>query len=226
MCPNGHQNTFGASFCRDCGQPISEAPVVCAQGHANAATDQFCSECGESLSEAPIAARVSDAPAPQSAGSEPGGAAEPVQRADRAKRWLSQRRNQYLAGGVAIALIAAVVLLVTLTGGSSSHTVTGHLILTDADTATSSCVGQGGYDDITQGAALTILDENGTVIGSGSIESGVNTNTDECSYAFSVSGVTDAAKFYHFKISHRDGPSVSHSEMQSNGWTEDLTLGS
>jgi len=46
MCPNGHENSAGTRFCRECG--FNLAPT-CPDGHQNPPGTKFCGTCGKPL---------------------------------------------------------------------------------------------------------------------------------------------------------------------------------
>lgn len=101
--------------------------------------------------------------------------------------------------------------------------LTGQLTLHDPDTVAAGCVGQGGYDDITEGADVVVKDQNGTVVATGSLQAGTAQGGD-CVYPFRVAGVPKEA-FYVVEVSHRGELHYSYAEMQGNGWTVAMTLG-
>lgn len=70
---------------------------------------------------------------------------------------------------------------------ATTHTVSGTVTLTDALTALSGCIGQGGYSDINAGAEMTVTNQSQTVLGSVSLGDGVPDSTStSCVYSFSV----------------------------------------
>jgi hypothetical protein len=109
----------------------------------------------------------------------------------------------------------------------------------------SSCYGNEGFSDITSGAEVTVFNESGTVIGTGSLDAGqvdgdatVGKNTNpanprfgerlspegaSCEFSFTVNSLP-TAKFYRFKVSHRDGPNFSFDDLVSQNWMPRLSL--
>lgn len=98
-----------------------------------------------------------------------------------------------LAVAVAVTLIAATTtMLVNLLRGPETFTVSGTFTLSDIDgifagadrygfekTAVNGaqCLGEGGYDDISPGALVTVYDSSATVLGVGSLDLGTSTWT-------------------------------------------------
>ncbi|MEV4389104.1 hypothetical protein AB0J68_25895 [Micromonospora sp. NPDC049580] len=146
-------------------------------------------------------------------------------------------------------LLPAVLLAATLTGCSSddqkptpaaatsnaaptARTVAGTLMLTDTDgvtwNSTTGCQGDGGYDDITPGAQVTITDAAGATVGLGKLGNGIletapgATSGKGCKFAFTVPDVPAGKGFYGIEVSHRGV--VQYPEKQVFGVLA-LTLG-
>lgn len=87
-------------------------------------------------------------------------------------------------------------------------------------TSSGGCAGQHGYDDMREGADVTVYDANGKVIGASSLEAGLRSST-KCRWAFSVQDLP-ASPFYQVEVSHRGKVTVQRGDV---GFAE-LTLGS
>lgn len=165
-----------------------------------------------------------------------------------------------LAGvGIIAVILAAIVLVPRLSGDDTLEpaaaapavsasapaaiTVRGSLKLTVGDFAWNdgfgtagngpSCYGDGGFDDITVGAAVTVTDAAGAVVGLGQVNSSNPTDFDStaseedqrpttCTLAFTVTGVPPGKGFYGVEISHRGA--VKFSEV-ALGEPVELSLG-
>jgi hypothetical protein len=129
---------------------------------------------------------------------------------------VERRRNfvPWLAGGaiLSMAIVAGALLLV---GG---HRVEGSFSLPRRD-----CQSSGGGEDIGPGTSVTIRNESGSNIGTGSLGAGVGASGG-CAYPFAINGVPDA-KFYRVEVSHGGEAEYSLAEMESNGWTVIVSLG-
>lgn len=87
------------------------------------------------------------------------------------------------------------------------------------------CKATGGYSDVRQDAQVLVVDGAGATIATGSLGEGRLTNGKvACTFAFSISGVPKA-DFYQVKVNHRGGPTYSFTDMETNGWHVELTLG-
>ncbi|MEV4281886.1 hypothetical protein [Actinoplanes xinjiangensis] len=62
--------------------------------------------------------------------------------------------------------------------------------------ASDGCAGQGGYKDITTGAAVTITDATGAIVALGRLDSASLTSMINCTFSFSVSDVPADQGFY------------------------------
>jgi hypothetical protein len=104
----------------------------------------------------------------------------------------------WLAGGaiLSVAIVAGVLLLV------DGHRVEGSFSVPRSD-----CQGSGDDEDIGPGTSVTIRNESGSTIATGSLEAGVGASGG-CAYLFAVNGVPDA-KLYRVEVS--DGGEVEYS---------------
>jgi len=130
----------------------------------------------------------------------------------------------------------ALSLLIAACGDAGAtpvaHTITGTFTLEQTDkyvtkTATG-CAGNNGYDDIADGLGVTVKNESGTILGTGSLVSQALPTTilsTKCVLTFSVSGVPDTATFYTVTVGKRGDTTSSHAEMAASGWAVALTLG-
>ena len=73
------------------------------------------------------------------------------------------------------------------------------------------CTGIGGYSDMKPGAAVTIFDAGGTIVGASALGTGTATgastyaipHADKCAFPFTVAHVPTGSTFYQYEISHR-----------------------
>ena len=131
-----------------------------------------------------------------------------------------------------IVILAATAWATLGPGAEPVHTITGEMALRDSDRfdydVGDSCSGSGGYSDIAQGAPVTVKNQSGTVIGSGSLGPGTiegdTTAVRACVFPFQVDDVSDA-EFFQVEISRRGVLSYSKADMEANGWTLHFSLG-
>ncbi len=145
--------------------------------------------------------------------------------------------------------IALTLVVIAGCGGGASSSVTdsptssptadAHLISGQLDLLLSGsfpsgrvCTGTnagGGYDDIVRGAIVTVKNENGTVIATGSLTAGTTVPAPKyyaatyCQFSFMVDSPT--AGFYTIEVSHRGGLTYSYAQLSANNWAVALTLG-
>jgi hypothetical protein len=86
-----------------------------------------------------------------------------------------------------------------------------------------SCSGTSGYDDIEDGAQVTVTNEANTVIGTGYLERSENIDL-ACRFYFTVPNLP-VAKFYSIEVSHRGQVRYSYEQMQGENWNVSLDLG-
>lgn len=115
----------------------------------------------------------------------------------------SKRRWGLWAAIAALALIAGAAAYWFLFAGDL--TVRGKLVLTGSSevyAGNTNCRGIKGYDDIRQGAQITVTDATGAVIAIGALGAGEATGK-ACEFSFTINGVPSGEGFYGIEISHR-----------------------
>jgi hypothetical protein len=192
--------------------------TVCPEGHVNPAGQRFCGECGKAVADGHDDTATRVGADEDAADTKPTDGSRP--------RFLRPKILVPLAL-VAIVAVGGIALLATRDSSPDMHTVGGLLTLTDTDEYWSdgeACEGSGGYDDIREGAQVTVKDENGHVLATSDLLSGVASSDIECDFAFVVADVPDA-RFYAVEVSHRGEITNSRQEMEDNAWFVGLTLG-
>lgn len=125
-----------------------------------------------------------------------------------------------------------------------THNLVGTLLLNDSDSANGfsdsepggfgvaptpaggACEGIGGYSDISPGATVTVENQSGTIIATGTLGAGTVTQPSvSCRFSFVVANIP-AASFYQVSVAHRGGVTYSAEQMAASTWFLSLTLGS
>lgn len=147
-----------------------------------------------------------------------------------------------IAGAAVVVVIVGVIVLVG-TGGSSKPkapatiAITGTMTLSqggsdfaDQNFLTSAgrrCNGNGGYDDLSTGAGITVTNPVGTVIATGSLGVGrlvgANKYFGECVFSFTIPAVP-IAKIYGIEVSHRGV--LHYTPAQIRAHKVQMTIGS
>ncbi len=129
-----------------------------------------------------------------------------------------------------------VAPIYTITGTMALHGTLFSLDNTDTisyDQDTLACFGTNGYDDIKEGAEVTVVNQDGKTIGNSVLNAGrlpdtpanINTHETTCSFSFTVHDIP-RADFYKIEVAHRGQLTYSFSEMSSNNWSVEVSLGS
>ena len=107
---------------------------------------------------------------------------------------------------------------------ASTYTISGTFDLIDFTSASAGCVGQGGYADIAPGTQVKVTDQDGTLIGTGTLGA-VTASGDgtTCAFPFTVTGLPHEA-FYGVAVSHRGVQDYSFAQLEGNGWQVSLML--
>ena len=98
----------------------------------------------------------------------------------------------------------------------STFTLTGTFELTEdaVSDGLGGCEGSGGYDDITEGTAVTVYDAAGTVVATGQLgDSKMSSGT--CTFEVAVEDVPRGEDFYKVEISHRGTVQLSGDEAEA-----------
>lgn len=147
-------------------------------------------------------------------------------------------RNSWLLGrlpGREVAAVGAGLALLLAGCGGGDETITGSIqIFGQSDSVTSSgdtCSGAGGYDDIEEGAQVTVKDGDGDLLATADLGPGEVTDEDnstdsftQCDLPFTVD--VPASDFYVIEVSHRGEISYSREELEKKNWKVELSLGS
>ncbi|WP_215789706.1 hypothetical protein [Paractinoplanes bogorensis] len=104
-------------------------------------------------------------------------------------------------------------------------TVSGTMALHDDDLLSydGGCAGNGGYDDISDGASVTVTDAGGEIVGLGSLTGSTMVSGTECDFSFTVTGVPAGKGFYGVEVSHRGSVKYAEADLAS---PVGVTLGS
>lgn len=206
----------------------------------------FCATCGANV-EGRFCANCGS-PSPQQAeGAQSGatavalgqGGARPESSQERPRGGKTKKVATIAAAAVIVAALAIVVPML-LSGakdaiGPKKVTITGALTMRCYKTS------ERGYDDIRQGAEVSVKDEKGTVIGTGVLGKRQTTNADpaedygdltneayfdlDCEFPISVPDVPSDRAFYSLEVARRGEIRSSRQELEANGWKFDISLG-
>jgi hypothetical protein len=120
-CPNGHENADEQQSCGECGEKLVAEDEPAPETSPDAAPVQGG---GTGQATVPLSAdrarellQQMSAPEPLPVQLENAAAADDW--VSRGRRWLSVRRNQYIAGGAAAALVILIIILAASSGGGS-----------------------------------------------------------------------------------------------------------
>ncbi|MCD7437290.1 hypothetical protein K4B79_03530 [Streptomyces lincolnensis] len=95
--------------------------------------------------------------------------------------------------------------------------LTGTFELTDGVVADGlgGCTGSDGYDDIFEGAAVTVYDGAGTVIATGQLGDSTLDSDRTCRFGVAVADVPAGKGVYKVEVSHRGTVQLTETEAQS-----------
>jgi hypothetical protein len=79
------------------------------------------------------------------------------------------------------------------------------------------------FEDVGEGATVTVKDGAGSIVGVSKLESAISTSFNDCVFPFSVT-VSDA-EFYAIEVSRRGELNFSKADLESKGWMVQLKLG-
>lgn len=142
-----------------------------------------------------------------------------------------KRRISPFAAGVLGVVIGAGVVgsiwAITANSGSSgpgTFTLKGTFTLTEDATTDGlgGCKGTGGYDDIQEGASVTVYGAGGDVIATGNLGDSKSPSYDTCAYSIAVEDVPKGEKFYKVEVSHRGTVQMTAEEAEAGEFAASL----
>ncbi|MGI5134256.1 MULTISPECIES: hypothetical protein [unclassified Streptomyces] len=114
----------------------------------------------------------------------------------------------------------------TLTTSSQpqTFTLTGTFELNSSavDDGAGGCKGSNGYDDIFEGAEVTVYDAAGSVIATGYLGSSTSEDGGKCSFDVSVADVPKGKNFYKVEVSHRGTVQLTEAQAESGAFAASL----
>lgn len=128
-------------------------------------------------------------------------------------------------------LLGVVVLLLAGCGSgkaAGSHTLAGGVFLTGLQSAIGSangtaCTSPADFSDIAAGAAVTVSDQSGTILGLGQLDPGMVTASEECEFLFTIPDIP-SKPFYQVQVGHRGEMTYSASQLAANAWVIGFSL--
>jgi hypothetical protein len=162
--------------------------------------------------------------------------------------WTIQRVRRFAWSGIGLSVtvtiltIAGGIYLVTRSSPAASSnsstasssaptTVSGSLSLHDPDSFSglssgTACEGSNGYNDITQGAQVTVSDNSGSIlaVSSSGMSAGTADGSGNCVFSFTIDNVP-YSQFYQFQVSHRGQLAYSYQQLSSDNFQIATTLG-
>jgi hypothetical protein len=136
--------------------------------------------------------------------------------------WWHRRVLLLLAGGAAAVVVGGVVLT-----SDREADMTVEFTLVDPGGGSDCSGGAGGYSDIRPGMPLTVRDQDGGIIGSGSLGSGWATDLTGggCVWRSIITAVPTDAEHYVIEGGSRGEVVFPHDQLADNGWVAELTIG-
>ncbi len=89
--------------------------------------------------------------------------------------------------------------------------------------SSATCLGRGGYDDISPGTQIIVRDQSDDIVGVGHLEMSIESSDTRCVFMFYVE--VPKATFYAVSATGRDGLVYAFDDLEASGWRVDLTLG-
>lgn len=218
-CPVDHSKISG-KFCTSCGARAEiSSEKRCVNGHLVSSGIKFCTECGAAVNSGIIDTQSTYQSNLNSVGTptySPGIFVE----ASPVTSKVSNKKSLGILGGV----LGAIVLLIIIGASVGSPTTTVQVNMTLKGEYDCSSISWGYYD--VPGGAIE-LSMDGEIVGRGNYDSSGKYTVLGCQYTAYISEVpTDGDNYSIAFASGRRGVVYnSKSELESNAWTFDLSLG-
>ncbi len=138
-------------------------------------------------------------------------------------RRLPGRTMWWLIGGGALAIVVAIVVTLSLVGGGRDLTVKFALIDLDG---VSCAGGTGGYNDVGPGMSVVVRNNDGQVIGTGSLgDNGEKIESVACEWTALVEDVPSGEDYYAVTVGRRGEQVYTGDELEEQNWEISLSLG-
>ncbi|MFJ8504936.1 hypothetical protein [Streptomyces avermitilis] len=143
----------------------------------------------------------------------------------------TRRLSPLAAGLIGLATGAAIVggtWAITANSGPdapATFTLKGSFALTDSvvPDGNGGCGGTRGYDDILEGASVTVYGASGDVVATGGLgNSTYDGDAYDCTFKVAVPDVPKGEKFYKVEVSHRGTVQLSGKEAENGGFGASL----
>ena len=219
FCPNcGTEGISGASFCGECGEPLSAV--------ASTSKEQDTPTI-RSTTQTTIPAAAVDPKAGISSDSCDNGPAQQESGPNSSKTRLTQHPHQFAVVALALVLIigAAIGLLVSHSG-SSGITLHGQLTAYERTPGQqgNACIAKGRYSRYRAGSPIRVESRSGHVLASGALATGVlepsqdNPHRYNCVFAYDISGIPKITT-YRLDIVAVGILVVTYVQLESVSWT-------
>ncbi|WP_345695468.1 hypothetical protein [Kitasatospora terrestris] len=105
--------------------------------------------------------------------------------------------------------------------GPDTFALSGHLTLKQSSVTSGPCSGTGGYQDIHEGATVTVYDGGGRAVATGSLAAGMRVGL-YCRFSVWVTGVPVGPGSYQVEVSHRGKATLSAEDAQAGKYEASL----
>ncbi len=124
------------------------------------------------------------------------------------------RTRRYVLAATVIVVVALGATAFYLTTRTNTFTITGKVLLTASGATFNGvmCRGKGGYEDMRDGAQVTVTDAAGATIALGKLGGGLSGGSS-CDFPFEVANVPSGHAFYGVTVGGRKG--LQFNEVQA-----------
>ncbi|MDF3301208.1 hypothetical protein [Streptomyces tropicalis] len=138
---------------------------------------------------------------------------------------LSSRTAGLLGLAVGAGIVGAIwAITANVHSGPATFTLNGSFALTEdaGSDGSGGCEGTGGYDDISEGASVTVYGASGDVIATGHLGDSASVSYGTCNFDISVPGAPKGEKFYKVEVSHRGTVQLTAQEAENGALAASL----
>lgn len=137
-----------------------------------------------------------------------------------------KRRDPWpIVAGLVCSIALVIFILIAISPGKLTVTgdvnVLGNTSVSSYSTTSASCSTYGGYNDIAEGASVTVRDASDAIVGIGSLSAGTS-SSGSCVFAFTVPDVPESA-FYSIEVSKRGALTYSADDVETGNVHQSLS---
>lgn len=134
--------------------------------------------------------------------------------------------NRYIKLAIIIVVLVLVIIVVQALS-QSKHKLSGTVTLYDTKLDFQngeSCYGSGGYDDLSQGASVSVRNGSDKIVATTTLSDGTMISGSECEFSYALESVPKS-DIYQVEVSKRGNVPYSYNDIKDKDFVVNLEIG-